>query len=398
MGTVNERVERAQAWIAARGATDLNARDVIVIAALDVHSREVAATLALANPQALLAAWEDVVGAAAESAPVVPAVLVEHEARPSRKGRSEASEDLSPPEPPTAQQPAVPTPSSAPAAAPLREQPATYIPGVTEAAPAPATAPVERDAGQVDMSGFAEYAWGDQPGLGDVATLTFALEDDRIRVSWPPADAAHPSVVVYRVVAAMDGEPYTPNKDVIAATTSLSIIDENPRQDPYQHVQVWASVGGDIGSAKAAQPVLHARGLMVLPPSSFDIVANEGQVVGRWHVADDVAVDVMWIEAAYSDRVTGFEPTRRLESVVQGGFTHHESPSGQRLEYRAVARVERVGGDGQTRHGVSPHVSRFVETPAVIEAVNDLTVESSALDSSLLDISWTSPASGSVDI
>jgi hypothetical protein len=410
VGTVEERVERAQAWLAERGASDLNARDVIVVAALDVRSRAVAEKLALANPAPLLAVFDDIVGVVAGSATVVPSVLVEQEVRRSRRSDRAPEVAPSPVTPAAPATPATPTTPVAPPPTPVTpapvtptpvppppEQPATYIPGVTEATPVASQPRTSPDTGQVDMAGFAEFAWGEQPALAEVAPLSFTLEGDRIRIAWPPVDPPAP-VAVYRVVAAMDGEPYTPDKDVIAATTSLSIVDANPRQDPYQHVQVWASVGEDIPAAKRAQPTLHARGLMVQPPASFDIIANEGQVVGRWHVADDVAVDVMCIEVAYADRVIGFEPTRRLETVVQGGFTHQDAPSGQQLEYRAVARVSVVGGDGQLRAGVSPHIARTVETPAVIEAVDDLRVEPSARDSSLLDISWTPPASGSVDI
>lgn len=405
MTTPQERIGRVQEWLSSRPESNIDKRDAELVAALGVRSESVVCQLALHQPAALLADWLDLV--AAIEGVIVPEVLPEasrarQRGRRARVGQDEAAGRVTS-EPPA--EPVVPVDELTPvldsdrrtSRRRSRESPSS------EAAADPLHQPAitPSDASQVDIAGFAPFDWAaERRPLSEAQALTFSLSPDgRVQMAWPPLAVNTGQVVIYRIVANMDGEPFSPDDHVLQATTGLTAINDDPRQDPYLHVQVWANVGADLASAKASQPVLQARGLLVLPPPTFDVVASEGQVVGRWHVAsDDVTVDVMWVDEQMSSRVHGFDRTRMVESVVQGGFTHHRPPSGRQLEYRVVARTEQLGGDQQVVHGASPYLSRTVATPAVIEAVVDLEVSTSELDSSMLDLSWTAPAAGSVDI
>ncbi|KRB75806.1 hypothetical protein ASE01_12145 [Nocardioides sp. Root190] len=405
MTTPSARIMRALEWFNALGPTQIDERDVTVVAALGIRDESVGRELALHSAAALLPRWGELVSAV--DGVVVQQVVSsnrwgsqqsrrgDHQteelgaAAPAEAGQSEAGQSEAIPE-------VVPQgrPSRRSKSTEWEPQDTTAV-GASAGKATPQTSPT-RAAEIVDMGGFEPYT-AVEIDYASAQSLAFAMAPDgNVRIAWTPASASSGEVAVYRVVTSMAGEPYSPDQNPVGATTDLVHVNDDPRREPYLNVQVWVNVGADIPAAKRAQPTLHARGLMVLPPANFDIRVSEGQVAGSWPVAsDDVTVDVMCVEAHLSERIHGFDPTRRLESVQQGGFRHDNPPSGSRLEYRVVARLERMGGDGHMRQGTSPYLSRFVDTPAVIEAVTDLEVNLSG--EAKVDLSWTTPPSA-VDV
>ena len=392
LNTLASRIDRVSKWISSSKPEGLDEHETLAVAALGITSLDVLKLLNLKSAESIANHWEQFLEVASGVSADLGSRHTETNASTKKDEVSEISEEQSnilgdtgrrrsrrerdPSESSTIDSP-VPD---------HRNIPETEL------------APEEDgpDLGVVDFGGFSAYEWSEQD-LSTVNQLSFSMAGEHVQISWPPYVADRDEVVVYRLVMDSTGEPYSPDKNLVHATTSTSFVDTS-QQSAFQHVQVWANIGSDIPAAKMSQPILHARGLLVSPPTGFDVVAEEGQVRGRWHAADEVHVDVMWIEADRSIQTPGFDSSRQVTEVQHLGFAHHDPPPGKRIEYRLVARVERPGMDGKNRQGTSPLLALEVETLAMIEAVTDLEISRNDLNPLELDLSWTPPAAGRVDI
>ncbi|WP_135451350.1 hypothetical protein [Mycobacterium sp. DL99] len=285
-------------------------------------------------------------------------------------------------------------PEAAPAAQPAAgslppsvSEPALETPAPTAeiAVPPPTEAPLT-------AADFAAFTFTQQPPPVHTVALRRGVTHAGLELSWPAHQGAG-AVVLYRLVSSEDNPPYSPDRaDLVAASAGTVATDARPLVASARHYQVWVNLGATKDEALAAQPILHAAGVLVSPIRNFVIREDAGRVIGQWSVAPGVtAVYVYRVPAA---DIARDGPQYRILAGTDNltGFVDTEAVRGERYQYRArcAATVE-----GVLR--LSEAVEADVEVSAVLAPVTDLAVVS-GVDAGAFDLTWTPPAGGKVVI
>jgi hypothetical protein len=262
-------------------------------------------------------------------------------------------------------------------------------------------APRDTDETQYRAGDFAAFDLGEQRDeVHTIGLLRHQRGEDgpgALELTWPPHPppaGAPETVVVYRVVSEEDTPPYSPDRaHLVASTTATSAIDERPSNAAVRHYQVWVNTGQTPGQALATQPVKHAEAVLISPVRDFSIREENGHVTGRWNVASAVSEVFIYRIPADGDGREGPHHRILTGGDNRGGFVDTEAPSGQRYTYRVRCAVT---VDGVMR--LSEATDATVAVSAVLAPVPDLSMDASAPDSSVFELTWTPPPAGRVVI
>ncbi|KUI27959.1 hypothetical protein AU195_08105 [Mycobacterium sp. IS-1496] len=238
---------------------------------------------------------------------------------------------------------------------------------------------------------FAPYA-GDAPAApAHGVTLHRRRDTGALELRWPAIDATD-QVVVYRVVSGEDAAPRSPDTaDPLAVTTATSATDDRPPVAAVRHFQVWANVGATGPEARAAQPVLHAGGVLIGRITDLALQEDSGRVVGRYTVPPGVGAVYVYrmpVGEAHHDG-----PQYRILAGQDNlaGFVDIDVERGYRYVYR-VRCAAPVGGVLR----LSEAAEAGVDVSAVLAPVTDLAITGSTADATVLDLAWTTPPGGRV--
>ena len=243
-------------------------------------------------------------------------------------------------------------------------------------------------------SDFARYQPTATPAAGG-ETVQVQVDEDG-RVTWSPLSTVE-ETILYRLVASDEGEPPAPEFGrLVAITTDPAADDGSPFRSAVRHYTVWVNSGSTMAEATAAQPRLWAKGATVAPVSDCTIKENQGQVIGNWVSARGTTrADVRRHEPGERR----YRPSDVLQPEDPGdsqllGFVDNSPTPGHSYEYSVYA-VAVVGGN--TRF--SAPVTRAVIIPVVPDQVTELeAVQRVHNGKSVLDITWTQPAVGAVQL
>jgi hypothetical protein len=237
---------------------------------------------------------------------------------------------------------------------------------------------------------FAPFAVTEQTATP--APLVLRRGDDgALRVSWPAYDAPF---VVYRLVSAERDAPYSPDRaHVVAATTDTAAVDERAASSALRHLQVWVNAGASRSNALAAQPVLHAAGVMVATVGDLAVREDSGQVIAQWTVFPGIrAVHVYRVPAEEADAAG---PQHRILAGKDnlGGFVDSGAERGRTYIYRFRSEAP---VDDAARLSEAAQVE--ITVSAVLEPVNDMQLTMGPEDQAAFDLAWTPPPAGQVVI
>ncbi|MBO0680007.1 hypothetical protein JRC04_21270 [Mycolicibacterium sp. S2-37] len=257
-----------------------------------------------------------------------------------------------------------------------------------EQAPPAELAPVPAPDGE----GFAPYGAAAPTAPTHSVTLHRRRDTGALEVRWPPVEESASPVVLYRLVSAEDSAPTTPDQaDLVAVTTATSAVDDRAPVAAVRHFQVWINDGASHAEALAAQPALHAAGVLISRVGDLTLREDSGRVIGQYSVAPGVS-------AVYVYRIPAHEAHRDgpQYQVLAGqdnlsGFVDVDVERGRRYVYRVRCAAP---VDGVLR--LSEPVSGEVEVSAVLAPVTDLTITGSSADGTVLDLAWTTPPGGRV--
>ncbi len=216
-------------------------------------------------------------------------------------------------------------------------------------------------------------------------------DSGELELSWREYDAPY---VVYRVVSAEDEPPYSPDRaQLVAATTATEAVDEREAASAVRHYKVWVNAGASHTDALAAQPKLHAAGLVVATVRGMAVRDDSGRVIGQWTAFPGVrAVHVERVPVEES--IAGGPHYRILAGDENlGGFVDSEAEGGRRYVYRARCEVI-VDGVGRLSEAVEAEVT----VTAVLAPVSDLSLTVHDTDPVTVDLTWTPPRAGRVAI
>lgn len=263
--------------------------------------------------------------------------------------------------------------------------------------------PVEQtDSGPEESTapGFARYAF--EASGHEVAPLTLRRVADEaagapvLQASWPPfvpAGDGAAGYVVYRLVSSDDGRGYSPDRgDLVQVTTDTTAFDDRPLAAAVRHLQVWANAGASPSEAYAAQPLLHAAGVVVSTVLDVDIREDSGRVIGRWTALP--GVDTVRVYRVPAELAAHDGPAFRIaaDEANLSGFVDRDAERGGRYVYRVRCEVE---VDGVIR--LSEAVQVDIQVSAVREPVTDLTLRLHGdPDGEAVDLEWTPPRFGHV--
>jgi hypothetical protein len=213
--------------------------------------------------------------------------------------------------------------------------------------------------------------------------------DGALELSWPTYEAPF---VVYRVISSENESPYSPDRaHVVAATIAAEAVDERDAASAVRHYQVWVNAGTSREEALAAQPRLHATGLVVAGVRGMAVRDDFGRVIGQWTVFPGV-------RAVHVERIPIEEsalggPHYRILAGDQnfGGFVDTDAEGGRRYVYRARCEVI-VDGVGRLSEAAEAEVA----VTAVLAPVADLSLTVRATDPVTVDLTWTPPPAGRV--
>ncbi|KUI37114.1 hypothetical protein [Mycobacterium sp. GA-2829] len=237
---------------------------------------------------------------------------------------------------------------------------------------------------------FAPYTGGIPGAPSHSVSLHRRRDTGALELRWPPVDAAE--AVVYRVVSGEDAPPRSPETgDLLDVTNATSATDDRPPVAAVRHFQVWANAGSTHAEALAAQPVLHAGGVLISRIADLTVQEDSGRVIGRYTVPPGIgAVYVYRIPAGEAHR-DGPEYRILAGQDNLAGFVDIDVERGHRYVYRVrcaapVAGVLRLSEAAQADVNVS----------AVLAPVTDLEITGSTADATVLDLAWTTPPGGRV--
>jgi hypothetical protein len=272
---------------------------------------------------------------------------------------------------------------------------------------------------------LADYVHGTE-SLEVVAVRDRPSPSGGTELRWPEYPTTE-QVVLYRVVAADDEyPPQTPQRgDAVCVTRDLRCIDDRPFEAPVRYVQVWCHAGESVEAAADAEPVLHAQGSVVSPVYDAYIAQKGDCVVGDWVTPPGTeAVQVLRIPRRQARGPLDLPEYRILEDAPNlTGFVDTGVVRGERYVYQ-VSVEARV--DGARR--LSAPVVVDVAVSAVLLPVTDLSWTNSAVTNSAvtnsavtnsavtnsavtnsavgpgavanptIDIAWTPPDAGRVQV
>lgn len=206
-----------------------------------------------------------------------------------------------------------------------------------------------------------------------------------VDLMWP---APGTGVAYFRTFAGRSGKvPRLFEGREINRADQPGATDDEPLIEGRRHYAVWAYLGSNAGAARAAIPVLWARGVVLQPVTEVKVSVNGDDVFGTWQTGPGIErVEVYRIpgrhdipahEVPESFRLIGL----RDEDTLQG-FEDRDLSAGD-YEYRfyAFATV-----DGAPTRSAPVIERRKVTVP--VPQVTDLEVLEDDSDSSL-SISWT---------
>lgn len=251
-----------------------------------------------------------------------------------------------------------------------------------------------REAALADLE-LADYAY--TPHSGEPASVRKRAGTVGVVLTWPPAEVDEPTVL-YRIVSADSLYPPVEPQDAdrIAVTDEPRCVDTRPFRYAVRHVQVWRHCGRDVRSAAAAEPVLHARGILVAPVTDVVVKQDGASVVGRWKVPPGAAsVEVLRVpqHLARPDGHSGSEYRLAPDDPFVTGFEDDGIEPGARYVYEISVEVE---VDGRRLRSDPVKIESGIEAP--LTPVLDLRSVDRPGDASVVDLHWTRPAGGTVQI
>lgn len=274
---------------------------------------------------------------------------------------------------------------------PAADDPGADTAALLRATPAPVEPPVVRtpDAGDE----FASYTGAESAVAIQSVTLHRRRDTGALEVRWPALDTAAP-VVLYRLVSGEDSPPSSPDSaELVTVTAATSGLDERAPVAAVRHFQVWANVGDSHAAAVAAQPVLHAAGVLISRLGDFTLREDSGRVIGQYRVPPGVSAVYVYRVPAHEAHRDG--PQYRILAGQDNlnGFVDVDVERGRRYVYRARCAAP---VDGVLR--LSEPATGEVAVSAVLAPVTDLTITGSSADGTVLDLAWTTPPGGRVAI
>lgn len=248
----------------------------------------------------------------------------------------------------------------------------------------------QRDETPFPPEDFAPFTLAEQNGTAGPLALRRG-DDGTLELSWLTYEAPF---VVYRVISSEDEPPYSPDRaHLVAATTCQETVDERKTASAVRHYQVWVNAGASCTEALAAQPKLHAAGLVVAPVRGMAVREDSGRVTGQWTVFPGV-------RAVHVERVPIEEsalggPHYRILAGDEnlGGFLDSDAEGGREYLYRARCEVT-VDGVGRLSEATEAQVA----VTAVLAPVTDLSLAVHETDPVTVDLTFTPPPAGQVAI
>lgn len=228
-----------------------------------------------------------------------------------------------------------------------------------------------------------------QPGGHWLATLEWAA----------PADDG--SVSVFRVIVG-DGEaPETACDEVdgtLTVTTDTVARDATSINRPdsaIRHYEVWRYVGRTPAEAIAMPPHLYALGQVVWPPLGVRWTVDHGQVVVTWIDLDEPGLFRWGRQTPREARRHRLGPDDCHETSG-AGLVDADSKPGEKYVYTIFAAAN-SSGDGITAWSDVP-VKVQIKVPEVLVPVMDLDVQRDPDHPQVVNLSWSDPPSGRVEI
>lgn len=238
---------------------------------------------------------------------------------------------------------------------------------------------------------FAPYTAETPATPAHGVTLHRRRDTGALELRWPPIDTADPTVV-YRVVSGEDAPPRSPDTaDLLTVTTATSAADDRVPVAAVRHFQVWANVGATRTEAVAAQPVLHAGGVLISRISDLALQEDSGRVIGRYTAPP--GINAVYVYRLRADEAHRDGPQYRILAGQDNaaGFVDIDVERGHRYVYR-VRCAAPVGGVLR----LSEAVEAGVDVSAVLAPVTDLAITGTTADATVLDLAWTTPPGGGV--
>ena len=239
---------------------------------------------------------------------------------------------------------------------------------------------------------FAPHALTEAQVGAQTVTLHRRRDTGALELRWPAFDGPGAAVVLYRLVSGEDSPPESPDgADLVAVTTATSAIDERAPLAAVRHFQVWVNAGESHTEALAAQPRLHATGVLISRIADLTLSEDSGRVIGQYTVPPGVSAVYVYRVPAHEAHRDGPQYRVLAGQDNLAGFVDVDVERGGRYVYRArcAAPVE-----GVLR--LSEPASGEVAVSAVLAPVTDLAVTGSSADGTVLDLAWTTPPGGRV--
>lgn len=259
------------------------------------------------------------------------------------------------------------------------------------------------DPGDAAPARFARYSY--ETDEHEVHQLSLRRTSDgdspttALEVSWSPLPGTEDGAaghVVYRLVSTEGARGYSPDSGhLVQTTTATAATDDRPITSAVRHFQVWANTGASVDEALAAQPVLHAAGVIIGTPMDVEVREDFGRVIGRWSALP--GVDAIRVYRVPAELAEHDGPAFRIAADQPNltGFVDDDAERGCRYVYRVRCEVE---VDGVVR--LSEAIESAIQMSAVREPVTDLTLtlpaEPEGTDGTVIDLAWTPPRFGHV--
>jgi hypothetical protein len=207
-----------------------------------------------------------------------------------------------------------------------------------------------------------------------------------VHVEWAPG-AARTGGISYRVIRQVGGPAATAAAEpVVAETTGLTAIDDDPPPGQRLYYCVFASRGRDAWSAGAAAPEV-----IVLPEvADPQLEIGDAAVHGSWHVAPGTT-DVVVTRGEWAPPEQ-HEGLPRDASLV--GFIDQDVRIGVRYYYRIRAVYTTTSGERL----VTPGLIGQITTEAALSPVHDLRAELLPGEDPAVALTWTAPETGTARI
>lgn len=246
-----------------------------------------------------------------------------------------------------------------------------------------------------ELMRFAPYDYSGSDSEPTDLRLT-RLDNGQVTISWPAPEKPD-KTELYRLVCADDQPPTSPDSaDQLAVLTGRQFTDTRPHTSAVRCYQVWRNSGSGPDAARAAQPVLHASGVHIEPPTEVELLSEGNSIIGRWRVGQQTRkVLVFRIPKEKVTPHTLRDPRFQILTDQDNlrGLVDTEASPGQEYAYKVVAEV--AAGDQILQ---SKPVIRYIRVNAPLEPVADLVSipREGDPDNPLFDLEWTRPPVGNV--